>query len=77
MSINRIFKREVQRQIKQGVLLKRQGVKNIILPFIIKPNPSKHIHPRRLRELKAFLKKYPGIARDIYEPQFVTEAPCT
>jgi len=49
MSINRIFKRECRRQIKQGIKLKARGKKNIILPFIVQPNPSRHVHPRGQR----------------------------
>ena len=46
MSANRIFKREQQRQIKEGIRKKRRGKKNIVLPFIIQPDPRKHVHPR-------------------------------
>ena len=46
MSVNRIFKREAQRQVKEGIRKKRRGKKNIILPFIVQPDPRKHVHPR-------------------------------
>ena len=49
MGANRMFKREAQRQVKQGVRDKRRGKKNIILPFIVQPDPRKHIHPRGQR----------------------------
>ena len=52
MSINRIFKREAKRQIKHGIKLKKAGVKNIVLPFIMpetKAGRAAHVHPRHLR----------------------------
>lgn len=46
MSANRIFKREAKRQIKEGMKLKRAGEKGIRVPFIVKPDASKHVRVR-------------------------------